>query len=390
VAKLASNVELPRLQEARNGSRSAESVAQPLGIRSSGVRDPVLQGFQIRTDYNKLVRTNHLIERDNMTMPNKRLEVMQTIEQSMDGLLDKYLKPIDDNWQPSDLLPDSREPGFHEEVEELQALAKEMDYDLFAVLIGDTVTEEALPTYEAWLMDIEGVEAEDKNGWSKWVRAWTAEENRHGDLLNKYLYLSGRVNMREMEISTQHLINDGFDLPTGRDPYRSFVYTSFQELATNVSHRRVATLSKQSGNDRLARICGVIAADEARHANAYLDFVKRIFEIDASEIMLALEHMMRKRIVMPAHLLRESGGGIGELFTHFSDAAQRIMVYTTQDYIDIIKSLLEEWDIENITGIDDSAEKAREYLMALPERLQRVSERVRIPKKQFEFKWIAV
>ena len=82
------------------------------------------------------------------------------------------------------------------------------------------------------------------------------------------------------------------------------MYTSFQELATNVSHRRVATLSKKAGNDRLAKICGVIAADEARHANAYLDFVKRIFEIDASEIMLALEDMMRKRIVMPAHLLR--------------------------------------------------------------------------------------
>jgi acyl-[acyl-carrier-protein] desaturase len=25
------------------------------------------------------------------------------------------------------------------------------------------------------------------------------EENRHGDLLNKYLYLSGRVNMRELK-----------------------------------------------------------------------------------------------------------------------------------------------------------------------------------------------
>jgi acyl-[acyl-carrier-protein] desaturase len=28
------------------------------------------------------------------------------------------------------------------------------------------------------------------------------EENRHGDLLNKYLYLSGRVNMREVEMTT--------------------------------------------------------------------------------------------------------------------------------------------------------------------------------------------
>jgi len=325
-----------------------------------------------------------------MKLSNIRLEVMQTIEKSMDDLLIKYLKPIEENWQPSDLLPDSKEPGFFEEIEEIQALAKEMSYDLLAVLIGDTITEEALPTYESWLMEIEGIDQENKNGWSKWIRGWTAEENRHGDLLNKYLYLSGRVNMREMEITTQHLLNDGFDIQTGKDPYRNFIYTSFQELATNISHQRVATIAKKTGNSRLAKICGIIAADESRHANAYKNFIKRIFEIDSSEIMLAFEDMMKKKIVMPAHFLRESGGEIGELFTHFSDAAQRIMVYTTQDYINILKSLLKEWNIENIVGINDSAEKAREYLMVLPERLQRISERIKIPKKQFEFKWIAV
>lgn len=325
-----------------------------------------------------------------MTLSNIRLEVMETIEKSMGELLTKYLKPIDENWQPSDLLPDSKDPGFFEEVEEIQALAQEMDYDLFAVLIGDTITEEALPTYESWLMDLEGVDQDTNNGWSKWVRGWTAEENRHGDLLNKYLYLSGRVNMRAMEISTQYLLSDGFDIQTGRDPYRSFIYTSFQELATNVSHRRVGTLAKKTGNSRLAKICGTIAADEARHATAYINFVQRIFELDPSEMMLALEDMMKKRIVMPAHFLRESGGKIGELFTHFSDAAQRIMVYTTQDYIDILKSLLKEWDIETMVGINNSAEKARDYLVALPKRFQRISERIKIPQKQFEFNWIAV
>jgi len=325
-----------------------------------------------------------------MKLSNIRLEVMQTIEKSIDELLIKYLKPIEDNWQPSDLLPDSKEPGFFEEIEEIQELAKEMSYDLFAVLIGDTITEEALPTYETWLMGTEGIAQENKNGWSQWVRGWTAEENRHGDLLNRYLYLSGRVNMREMEITTQHLINDGFDTQTGNDPYRSFIYTSFQELATNISHRRVATLAQKTGNSRLAKICGIIAADEARHANAYKNFVNRILEIDPGEILLAFEDMMKKKIVMPAHFLRESGGEIGSLFSHFSDAAQRTMVYTTQDYIDILKSLLNDWNIENIVGINDSAEKARDYLMALPKRLQRISGRIRIPQKQFEFKWIAV
>ncbi|MEQ9007054.1 MAG: acyl-ACP desaturase, partial [Ekhidna sp.] len=233
--------------------------------------------------------------------------------------------------------------------------------------------------YESWLMDMDGVNQENKNGWTQWVRGWTAEENRHGDLLSKYLYLSGRVNMREMEVSTHHLLNDGFDIQTARDPYKSFIYTSFQELATNISHRRVASLSKKAGNTLLAKMCGIIASDEARHASAYKNFVKNIFEIDPSEAMIAFEDMMRKKIVMPAHFLRETGGRIGELFKHFSDAAQRTMVYTTQDYIDILNLLIKEWNIENIKGINEKAEEARDYLMALPNRLQRLSERVKIP-----------
>jgi acyl-[acyl-carrier protein] desaturase len=106
--------------------------------------------------------------------------------------------------------------------------------------------------------------------------------------------------------------------------------------------------------------------------------------------MLAFEHMMKKKIIMPAHCLRESGGEIGSLFSHFSDAAQRIKVYTSQDYIDILKSLLNDWEIDKLTELNDSAEKARDYVMALPGRLQRLTDRIKIPQKQFEFKWIGM
>ena len=282
-----------------------------------------------------------------MKLHDLRLEVMATIGKSMDDLLDKYLKPIESNWQPADLLPDARNPEFVNEIDEIQELAKEMDYDLLTVLIGDTITEEALPTYESWLMDVEGInqqyDNDNPNGWSRWIRGWTAEENRHGDLLNKYLFLCGRVDMREMEVTTQHLINDGFDIGTGRHPYKNFVYTSFQELATNISHRRVATLVKKTGNTLLAKINGIIAADEARHASAYSDFVKRIFELDPSQMMTSFEEMMRRKIVMPAHFMRQSGDKVGELWSHFSDAAQRTKVYTAQDYITILSSLIKDW-----------------------------------------------
>jgi acyl-[acyl-carrier-protein] desaturase len=319
-----------------------------------------------------------------------RLEVMQHVGKDLDALMAEYLKPIDQNWQPTDFLPDSSNENFFSEVKLLQESCRDLPYDYIAVLIGDTITEEALPTYESWLMDVIGVDQVDNpSGWSRWVRAWTAEENRHGDLLNKYLYLSGRVNMRAMEVSTQYLIADGFDIGTDRDPYRNFIYTSFQELATNVSHRRTATLSKQFGNPHLSKICGVIASDEMRHAKAYKSFVSRILAVDPSELMLALEDMMRKKIVMPAHFLRETGVEMGKTFSHFSDAAQRLGVYTTMDYIEILESLLLEWEIGDIRELNSGAEKARDYLMALPSRLRRIADRTRIPELEYEFSWIS-
>jgi len=315
---------------------------------------------------------------------------MRFVGGKVDGFMEQFLKPVEAHWQPADLLPDATQESFLEDVKLLRESARELSYDYMAVLIGDTITEEALPTYESWLMEVEGVDQTDKEqGWSKWVRAWTAEENRHGDLLNKFLYLSGRVNMRAMEQSTQYLIADGFDIGTGRDPYRHFVYTSFQELATNISHRRTATLAKQAGCPQLSKICGVIASDEMRHAKAYSAFIKEVFTVDPSDVMLAFEDMMRKKIVMPAHFLRETGTKIGETFSHFSDAAQRLGVYTTIDYIEIMESLLDDWQIASVTDLNDAGQRARDYLMSLPTRLRRIADRTRIPTLEYPFSWIA-
>ncbi len=322
-----------------------------------------------------------------------RQEVMQHLEQTVGELSPTFLRPVDTNWQPSDLLPDSSKETFFAEVKQLQETSKALPYDLLAVLIGDTITEEALPTYESWLYVVEGINPHQngmQNNWLQWLKSWTAEEKRHGDILNKYLYLSGRVNMREMETSTQYLIADGFDIQTGNDPYRNFVYTSFQELATQISHRRVATLAKEIGDNLLAKICGTVASDEGRHAAAYSTFIEKIFEVDASEAMLAFEDMMRKKIVMPAHFLRETGCMAGQTFGHFTDAAQRIGVYTTHDYIDILNTLLRRWKIDQKTNLSDAAEKAQAYLVKLPERLTKIAERIKIPELQYQFKWIAV
>jgi acyl-[acyl-carrier-protein] desaturase len=327
-----------------------------------------------------------------MSLHNIRLEVMQTLEKNIETFVDKFLITPEKIWQPTDFLPNSQSDNFLEEVKEIQELSKDLDDDFWVSLVGDTITEEALPTYESWLLDVEGVSQHSDNGgdngWAKWIRAWTSEENRHGDVLNKYLYLSGRVNMREVEITTQHLITDGFDIGTARDPYKNFVYTSFQELATYVSHNNVAKVARKRGHKLLAKMSKIIAGDEMRHHLAYTEFVKQIFKHDPSEMMLAFQHMMKHKIIMPALNLRQSGGKIGDTFDQFSIVAQRAGVYTGFDYVDILRKLNAAWEIDKITGLTDEAQKARDYLMKLPDRMYRVTERIVIPDTKFDFKWM--
>jgi len=328
-----------------------------------------------------------------MSTHNIRLEVMQTLEKNIEVFVDKFLIAPEKIWQPTDFLPNSQSDTFIEEVKEIRELSKDLDDDFWVCMVGDTITEEALPTYESWLLDVDGVSSRNSdgtedNGWAKWIRSWTGEENRHGDVLNKILYLSGRVNMREVEITTQHLISDGFDIGTARDPYKNFVYTSFQELATYVSHNNAAKLARKKGFKMLAKMNKIIAGDEMRHHLAYVEFVRQIFTHDPSEMMLAFHHMMKHKIVMPAMHLRESGGEKGSLFDQFSTVAQRCGVYTGFDYVDILKKLNKAWEIDKITGLTAEAEKARDYLMKLPARMERITERIVIPDTKFDFKWM--
>merc|ERR1712224_457573 len=101
--------------------------------------------------------------------------------------------------------------------------------------------------------------------WAQWTRQWTAEENRHGDLMNKYLWLTGRVDLKSIEVTIQKLIGSGMNPMTENNPYLGFVYTSFQERATKIAHSNTAKLARADGDKNLSQICIQIASDEQRH-----------------------------------------------------------------------------------------------------------------------------
>ncbi|HTY36840.1 MAG TPA: acyl-ACP desaturase [Bacteroidota bacterium] len=325
---------------------------------------------------------------DGITVTSSRFEVIKSMEGFVEENLSALLKPVNESWQPSDYLPDLTSDDWKEQVIEFRARARDLPDDVLVILVGDMITEEALPTYQTWLNRLQGVT--DTTGasaspWAKWSRGWTSEENRHGDLLNKYLYLTGRVNMRAIETTIHHLINNGFDPQTGDDPYLGFVYTSFQERATKISHRNVGVLALRAGEQRLHKICGMIAGDEARHEKAYKMFMSKIFELDPAGAVLAFGKMMKAKITMPAILMHD--GKDDNLYTKFSLVAQKAGVYTANDYADIITALVEEWKITGLKGLSDASAKAQDYLCTLAERYRRLADRVRISGSE-KFSWI--
>lgn len=277
-------------------------------------------------------------------------------------------------WQPSDFLPDLACEDWRGEIEGFRAAAQGLTDDILVVIVGDMVTEEALPSYSVSLNAI----AEDAYGdspipWARWLRGWTAEENRHGDLLNAYLRLTGRVDMRAVETTVQHLLVNGFNPKTQADPYNGLVYTSFQERATKVSHANVGKIAAAQGDEYLTRICQRIAADEARHEAFYTKAMTRVFEIDPEGAVLAFRTMMRGLVSMPGRLMYD--GKDPDLFDHFATVAQRTGVYTIRDYAAIIEHLVSTWDIAN-RSVSGKAAKAQHYLCQQAERYHRLGDEV--------------
>jgi acyl-[acyl-carrier-protein] desaturase len=321
-------------------------------------------------------------------MDPQRLRVMADLLPSVEELLSQ-LKSVEASWQPSDLLPDFGGERWGEELAALRAEASLLGDEVLVVLVGNVVTEEALPSYQAalnrfgGLTDRTGVEA---HAWGRWSRGWTAEEKRHGDVSRGYLYLAGRVDMRAVEQTVQHLLRNGFTMGAGGDPFRGLAYASVQEHATKTSWQQLGTIVRRAGAPLLHRICGHIAADEARHERVYRAMMQGIVERDAEGALGALRATLG-RVAMPAKTMTD--GRSRSLFQDFAAVGQRLGVYGLRDYADNVQGFVEELGLDRLAGLSADGARDQDVICRLPDRYRQQAEildrrRVRTTR----FRWI--
>lgn len=129
--------------------------------------------------------------------------------------------------------------------------------------------------------------------------------------------------------------------------------TSFKRHAAcphrvQISHGNTARHALEYGDETLAKICGSIASDEGRHEIAYQRIMDGLFDRDPDGAVLAFADMMRKQIVMPAHMMDDNAHKAKtgrSLFADFSAVAERTETYTAHDYVSIMEYLLKRWKV---------------------------------------------
>ncbi|CAD6211569.1 unnamed protein product [Miscanthus lutarioriparius] len=316
-------------------------------------------------------------------VPREQVEAIRSLNGWVAENMLPLLTPVESAWQPHDYLPRSAAAGsevnkaFTEELAELRAAAACLPDDVLVCLVGNMVTEEALPTYQSMFNRTEGV-GDDTGAsalpWARWLRGWTAEENRHGDLLNRYLYLTGRVDMRQVEVTIHHLLRNGMEMLMPKSPYHSLIYASFQERATFISHGHTARLAVKQGDRTLSKICGVVAADERRHEAAYTRASAELFDVDPDGMVRALAYVMLGKVTMPGLLMSDGLGDGDSLFARFSAVAQRAGVYTASDYGDMVEHFVRRWRVADLGGLSGEGRRAQEYVCGLAPKIRRMEE----------------
>jgi acyl-[acyl-carrier-protein] desaturase len=285
-------------------------------------------------------------------------ELLSELEPVTARLLDRHLAQSKE-WFPHQLVPYSQgrdfEPGYEWSPDDASLPA-----DVRSSLFVNLLTEDNLPYY---FRTIEAMFGRD-SAWGEWSRRWTAEEGRHSIVIRDYLTVTRALDPVGLERARMAQVSCG-QVPEPGTPQEGLVYVALQELATRIAHHNTGKLiADPVGYEVMKRV----ASDENRHHLFYRDLCTAALEIDPSGMVVAIEQQVRE-FEMP-------GTGIVDFETH-ARAIAKAGIYDFQIHHAqiLVPVVLRQWGVEDLTGLDDEAEQARDALVKRIERIGKAGRR---------------
>lgn len=285
--------------------------------------------------------------------------VLEALEATAEQLLERHLATTKE-WFPHSLVPWDGAADFPRDYE-WSPVEANLAPAVRSALFVNVLTEDNLPYY---FRDIERMFGRH-GAWGEWVRRWTAEEGRHGFVINAYLLATRSVDPVELERARMIQVQTGA-VPEPPNAAEGLAYVALQELATRISHFNTgARIDDLAGRAIMRRV----AADENLHFLFYRDAMSAVFELDPSAAVIATEKQV-SGFAMPgvgipgftAHAKAIADAGIYDLAIHHDQILQPVV--------------MREWRLADLEGLSAEAERARERLIRYIGRVGKVGRRI--------------
>jgi acyl-[acyl-carrier-protein] desaturase len=238
------------------------------------------------------------------------------------------------------------------------------------------LTEEGLPHFHRLLAVYLG----DESFWRSWNNLWTAEEDRHGQVLHDYARDTRLLQQRRLEEMQFEYLRAGFHPAWDRDPYRVFAYTTVQERATQFSHSETGKIVAEY-EPRLGVILSQVAKEEARHYTFYRTIFEEILKRDPDQALHSASFIL-PAIDMPGVTMPG--------FKELADVIRRSGIYGPRDYLRIVQEQIRYWKIESLEGLGELGRKAQEKILGIPARLKRIADHMETKSKGKTFSFEVV
>ncbi len=289
-------------------------------------------------------------------LTERHLEVLAAVDDDAGRLIDEH-KARRQHWYFHEYVPWERGESYQDKPWDASQCT--ISEDARAALAVNLLTEDNLPYYH----EVFGKSIPRDSQLAGWGHIWTAEENQHSIAMRSYLAVSRNCDPRQLEDDRMATMITGWD-PHFGSPAELFSYTSFQELATRVSHRNAGKLAD---DESAFQIMKQVAQDENHHFIFYKSMLAALLREDPTDtlagIYYTLTHFQMPGFAMPRFLRRSvqiAKAGIYNLRLHHD----RVVV-----------PVLRDWGVGSLTGLDAEGQKYQDLIMAYPTELLEQAEK---------------